>query len=393
MRHSYRLWILGALLNAVACEAQDLAPLSLSAPVSPILARARASLRIAPVAAALSNQYIVVLKPEASVESVLTAAGSPPLRTYSVINGFAAELTQSQVDALLDDPSVQFIEQNQTVTAAAVQQAAPWPLDRIDQATLPLSTTYAYRSAGFGVSVYVIDSGIETAHPQFGGRAANVFDAFGGNGEDCNGHGTYVAGAIGSRTYGAAKGVYLLGVKVIDCKLSGSTEQLIAGIDWVKKNRVGSSVANIGLGMPYSEALNTAVTNLANSGVFVVAAAGNMGKDACLYSPGSAANVTTVAATTSTDIHAVYSNSGRCIDLYAPGSEVTSTNVGGAPRLVSGTSLSGAYVAGVAALFKDNFGDAPAATVEAWLKANATPNVIKGVPAGTPNLLLNKESL
>lgn len=393
----------GALLAMAACGPQELSSRTWAPAGSPSLLRPRAELRMAPAATAIPNQYIVVLKPGTTPASTLMPAGASPRRTYSVINGYAAELSAAQVEGLRADPGVQFIEQNQRVTAAATQQGAPWGLDRIDQRTLPLSTTYGYRSAGFGVSVYVIDSGLASGHPQFGGRAANVFDVFGGNGEDCNGHGTYVAGAIGSRTYGASKGVYLLGVKVVDCTLNGSTEQLIAGIDWVTNNHVGPAIANIGLGVPYSEALNAAATRLSDSGVFVVAAAGNSGRatvpaDACQYSPGSAPGVMTVAATTSADAHASYSNSGPCIGLYAPGSSVTSTYVDVAnnvftTKVVTGTSLSGAYVAGVAAMYKDSYGDAPQATVEGWLKAAATRDIIQGVPASTPNLLLNTGAL
>jgi subtilisin family serine protease len=227
----------------------------------------------------------------------------------------------------------------------------------------------------------------------FGGRATAAYDALGGNGQDCNGHGTHVAGTVGSSTYGVAKGVSLYGVRVLDCNGSGSNSGVIAGIDYVRTKHVKPAVANMSLGGGYSATINTAVTNLSNAGVFVAVAAGNDNANACNYSPASAPVVTTVGATTKTTARATYSNYGSCVDLYAPGSSITSTWSNGSTNTISGTSMASPHVAGVAALYKATYGDASQATIDAWLKNNATNNAVTSNPSGTPNKLLNKGAL
>jgi len=243
------------------------------------------------------------------------------------------------------------------------------------------------------VYAYIIDTGIQTSHSQFGGRASNVYDAFGGNGQDCNGHGTHVAGTVGSSTYGIAKAVRLRGLRVLNCSGSGSTSGIIAAIDWLRANYTAPAVANMSLGGGYSAALNTAVTNLSNAGVFMAVAAGNENQNACNVSPASASGVATVAASTSTDAKASYSNYGSCVELYAPGSSITSTWLSGGTRSISGTSMASPHVAGVAALYKGANGNASSSTILSWLINNATANVISGNITGTPNRLLYKSSL
>src|SRR3989454_1354765 len=188
----------------------------------------------------------------------------------------------------------------------------PWGLDRIDQQALPLSGTYTYTSDGAGVQAYIIDTGIWTLHPDFGGRADNVYDALTLDlvaiGEDCNGHGTHVAGTVGGATYGVAKGVSLHGVRVLGCAGVGFTSDVIAGVDWGAANHQSPAVANMSLGGGGSAALNTAVTNLANSGAFLAWAAGNDNADACNSSPAGASDVFTVAASEKTDAKASYSD-------------------------------------------------------------------------------------
>jgi subtilisin family serine protease len=264
----------------------------------------------------------------------------------------------------------------------------PWGLDRIDQRALPLSRSYTYNSTGAGVSVYVIDTGLQSNHPDFGGRARNVYDTFGGNGEDCQGHGTHVGGTIGGATYGVAKSAQLRGVKVLNCSGSGSTSGIIAAVDWVRRNAAKPAVANMSLGGGYSGSLNTAVTNLVNSGVFVAVAAGNEGQNACNVSPASASGTYTVAAD-KTDTRASFSNYGACVDGYAPGVAIKSAWLTSGTNTISGTSMASPHVAGVAALYKSRNGDVAASTIVSWINTNATANVIKSNPSQTPNRLLN----
>jgi subtilisin family serine protease len=273
--------------------------------------------------------------------------------------------------------------------------ANSWGLDRIDQRNRPLSGTYSYNTTASNVYAYVIDTGIYTAHSQFGGRAANVYDVFGGNGQDCNGHGTHVAGTIGGSSYGIARAVRLRGVRVLNCSGSGSTSGIIAAVDWVRNNRTNPAVANLSLGGGYSSSLNTAVNNLHNSGVFVAVAAGNSNRNACNYSPASASSVYTTAASTSSDAKASYSNYGSCVDGYAPGSAIRSAWIGstGATNTISGTSMASPHVAGVAALYKAANGNVSSSSIVSWINSNATTSVISGNVSGTPNRLLFKSTL
>ena len=198
---------------------------------------------------------------------------------------------------------------------------------------------------------------------------------------------------MGSATYGVAKNAYLRAVRVLNCAGSGTTSQVLAGINWVATNHISPAVANMSLGGGFSQAENDAVNNLANSGVFIAVAAGNSSADACNTSPASAANATTVAATTSTDARASYSNYGGCVDLYGPGSSITSTWLNSGTNTISGTSMATPHVTGVAVLYKSNFGDASYSTIRSWLTTNATANVISGNVTGTPNKLLYKAGL
>ncbi|WP_067813107.1 S8 family peptidase [Actinomadura kijaniata] len=343
----------------------------------------------------LAGQYIVTLKPGVSVGSTVSRTKVRTLHRYGkAINGFAARLTSAQLARLRTTPGVAAIEQDGVVRASETQSNPPsWGLDRIDQARLPLSSSYTYNSRGAGVNAYVIDTGIAASHSDFGGRASNVYDALGGNGNDCNGHGTHVAGTVGGTRHGVAKSVNLRGVRVLDCNGSGSWSQVIAGMDWVARNHVKPAVANLSLGGGYSSSVNAAADRLANAGVFVAVAAGNENTNACNRSPASAANVTTVAASTRTDAKASYSNYGSCVELYAPGSAITSTWLNGGTNTINGTSMASPHVAGVAALYKATNGDAAYGTIRSWIVSRASSGVITGNPSGTPNLLLNTGGL
>jgi len=354
-------------------------------------------------AEAVPGQYIVVLQdnvadPATVARDLVNAAGGSLLRVYtSAIKGFAARLSAPAAAALQSNPLVTYVEADQVMRADVTQamdgNGDPWGLDRIDQGALPLSGTYTYTSTGAGVHAYIIDTGIWTLHPEFGGRANNVFDAYGATGEDCNGHGTHVAGTIGSATYGVAKGVSLHGVRVLSCVGLGLNSDVIAGVDWVTANHVNPAVANMSLGGGKSAALDQAVTSLWNSGVFLAVAAGNDNVDACTESPSGAPSVFTVAASTKTDAKASYSNWGTCVEVYAPGSAIVSTYLAGTTMSLSGTSMATPHVVGVGALYKATFGDQPSASVANWITSNSTAGAITGNVSGTPNRLLFKGTL
>jgi subtilisin family serine protease len=310
-----------------------------------------------------------------------------------VLNGFAAQLNRGQLTALQHNPQVDYVEQDMEVMAETTQTSPTWGLDRIDERSLPLSGSYTYNQTGSGVRVYIIDSGIQTSHPDFGGRASAVYDAFGGNGQDCNGHGTHVAGTVGGARYGVAKGVYLRAVRVLDCGGTGSWSGIIAGINWVASNHIKPAVANMSLGGGYNASVNTAVTNLINKGVFTAVAAGNSNQNACNFSPASAPGTLTLAASDRTDVKASFSNYGGCVDVYAPGVAITSTYFNGSTTAMNGTSMASPHAAGLGALYKANYGDAYSSTIVSWIINNATTGVISGNPSGTPNRLLYKGGL
>jgi subtilisin family serine protease len=276
------------------------------------------------------------------------------------------------------------------MTADTTQTNPPWGLDRIDQRNLPLNATYNYNWTGSGVRAYIIDTGIRTSHTQFGGRASAVFDALGGNGQDCNGHGTHVAGTVGGSTYGVAKSSLLRAVRVLDCNGSGSTSGVISGVDWVRQNFIAPAVANMSLGGGVSSALDTAVNNLSNAGVTIAVAAGNSNANACNSSPARAANAITTGATTTTDARASFSNFGTCVDIFAPGSGILSAwfSSNTATATLSGTSMASPHVAGVAALYKQAVPSASATTVRNAIVNNATTNKVTNAGTGSPNRLL-----
>jgi subtilisin family serine protease len=344
---------------------------------------------------AIEGSYIVVLRDgvEAQSKAAEKAArkGGKLKHAYAaVLNGFAVELSDEALADMRADPDVQYVEEDQTVTISTTQTGATWGIDRIDQRNRPLSGTYTYTSTGAGVRAYIIDTGIRPTHTQFGTRASTVYGS-----NDCNGHGTHVAGTIGGSTYGVAKGALLRGVQVLNCAGSGSWSGIIAGMDWVRVNHIKPAVANMSLGGGFSSSVNTAANNLSNAGVFVAVAAGNSNANSCNFSPASAANVTSVMSSTSSDAKSSFSNFGSCAHLYAPGSSITSAwwTSNTATNTISGTSMASPHVAGVAALYKATFGDASSSTIRTWLINNSTANVITGNPSGTPNRLLFKSTL
>ena len=356
----------------------------------------------APPGLAIPGQYIVVLRddvddPEGKSREKNNRQGGAMSHTYrNVIKGFSARLSDAAVKDLLADPDVAYIEEDQQVTLSTTQSPPPsWGLDRIDERSLPLSNSYTYNATAAQQSVvraYIIDTGILTSHPDFGGRASVGFDAMGGNGIDCNGHGTHVAGTVGGATYGIAKSVKLVAVRVLNCSGSGTNSGVIAGMDWVATNHISPAVANMSLGGGSSSAVNTSANNLASSGVFLAVAAGNSNANACNSSPSGAANATVVAASAINDSRASFSNFGSCVDLYAPGVSIKSDWLNNGTNTISGTSMASPHVTGVGALYKAVNGNASFSTIRSWLVNNATNNAISGNPAGTPNKLLFKST-
>lgn len=336
------------------------------------------------------GEYIVTVADQDNGVQAATRHGVIATHTYShVLHGFAAKLTARQLGALRADPSVTRITANGIMTIQTTQPNPPaWGIDRIDQATLPLSNSYTYTSTGAGVHAYVIDTGIDTSVAEFGGRAVFDLNTAGGPSKDCNGHGTHVAGTIGSASYGVAKQVRLHAVKVLNCSGSGTFAGVIAGMDWVAANHISPAVANMSLGGGFDATVNAALNNLASSGVFVAVAAGNSAADACTFSPASAANATTVMASDINDNRASFSNFGACAHVYGPGVSILSTQPRNGTALFSGTSMATPHVAGVGALYKATFGDAPFSTVRSWIVSHATSGVINGNPAGSANLLV-----
>ncbi|MDB4890886.1 MAG: serine protease [Gemmatimonadetes bacterium] len=312
--------------------------------------------------------------------------------TYkSALKGMTLTMSAAAADSLRDEPNVAFVEQDRMSATATTQSGASWGIDRTDQRGLPLNNAYSYSADGSGVTVYILDSGINFTHSDFGGRASAGTDIMtpGGTAADCHGHGSTVSGVVAGSTYGVAKKAKLVAVRVVDCNGNSANSTTIAGIDWVTSHRVLPAVANLSLQNVYSAALNQSIANAVAAGVTFVVAAGNSSADACSASPSSAPSAIVVGATDMSDAFASFSNYGSCVTMLAPGVNIPGPSIGSnsATKTWSGTSFASPHVAGLAALYLQTHPTATPAQVRSYLLSNATPSAIKSVPSGTPNLL------
>ncbi len=390
-----------ASLAAAACSDTS-APTRVAVPSSPARSMASAA---AQAGERIPDQYIVVLRSDvadvAGTARQLAAANGATIEFIyeKALRGFAARMSATSADALARNPLVSYVEQDQVVTAIATEtmdsNGDPWGLDRIDAAS-GLSGTYTYALTGAGVVAYIIDTGIRTTHTEFGGRASGGYTAIAdGNGtNDCNGHGTHVSGTVGGSTYGVAKAVQLVAVRVLDCGGSGSVSGVVAGIDWVTAHHAAQAVANMSLGGGASTSLDDAVRNSIASGVAYAIAAGNgnlagIAQDACNYSPARVNEAMTIGATTKSDAKTSWSNYGSCVDWFAPGSGIKSAwaTDDNATNTISGTSMATPHTTGVAALYLEANPSATPQQVRDGLYAATTKGVVTSSSTANNNLL------
>ncbi len=400
MRRKKSLRTLAALVVAAAAAACTDVPTGSSPDLARVTPTAAAPLLTAAPGKGIPDRYIVVFNDDVAdapglARRLVAAQGGTLHHTYEhALRGFAATLPAPALDALRRNPQVRWVEEDGAASGSATQYSAPWGLDRIDQSDLPLNGTYNHYLTGSGVRVYVLDSGIRFDHVEFGGRAMGGFDGYGGDGSDCYGHGTHVAGIIGGSNYGVAKQASLVSVRVLGCDNRGEYSTIIAGVDWVtgKYHPWIPAVANMSLSGAANASLDAAVNNsIANGIIYVIAAGNDNGSDACNVSPARVGAALTVGATNSSDNRASFSNVGSCLDLFAPGLNIPSAfnTSSTATYIASGTSMAAPHVAGVAALYLQRYPSATPASVGSAIVNAAFTNRLSNVGTGSPNRLLN----
>jgi subtilisin family serine protease len=346
------------------------------------------------------SDFIVIFEPEVSrttSNKIILNSDGQLIRGYSkVFNGTLVSGPTTKMLALAKNPKVLSVEENLEVSIFAVQDPAPWGLDRIDQESLPLNSTFDDRNfQGANTISYIVDTGIDSTNTDFEGRVRSGYDAIQGVGSysDCNGHGTHVAGIVGSKTFGVAKQTALVPVRVLNCDGEGSYSSVIAGLNWIAAtHRPGdAAVVNMSLGGVTSSTLDEAVSNLFSKGITVVVAAGNDNDNACSYSPARAPEAITVGATgsmTSLDERASYSNFGSCLDIFAPGTSIPSTWLGAQTyNTISGTSMAAPHVAGLIARFIGQYPGLTPAQITRSIKSSSIKNQVSLAGTGSPNNL------
>ena len=366
-----------------------------SNPTRPSLS-ADAKFSVSSNAEVVPGRFMITLRDDVSPESVASEHGVRTDFIYRhALTGFAGSISDAARAGLFRDARVLRIEPDGIAHTVTTQSGATWGLDRIDQRTLPLSGTYTYANTGSGVTAYIIDTGIEISHSDFGGRASVGVDEIGDgrNGIDCNGHGTHVSGTVGGSAWGVAKGVSLVAVRVLNCSGSGSWSGVVAGIDWVVGNHTGGpAVSNMSLGGGASATVDDAVNRMIDDGVASAVAAGNgnfagRAQDACKSSPARVPNAMTIGATDKTDTKTSWSNYGKCVDWFAPGLGITSDWLNGGTNTISGTSMATPHTTGVAALYLESNPSASPADVRAALFANLSTGVVKNSRTTNNHLL------
>ena len=380
-------------LGALAVSAcQDVA-----GPESPLAGPAGPTPQAAVQSDTIPGQYIVLLKSsvadaDAARQELMWNRRSAIEQTYQyALKGFAAKLSKAEADSLKRNPKVALVQPDLRVKAQSVtlQSSPDWGLDRIDEHAFPLDDRYSYSATGAGVNVYVIDGGVRLTHHEFGGRAHFAFDAFGGSGTDCRGHGTHVAGTIAGATYGVAKKANIYSVKVLDCDGNSTLSKIVAGVDWVTGHRKLPAVANMSLGSVANSTFDDFVKASIASGVTYVVSAGNDDRDACNQSPARVSSVITVGSTDANDYRSSWSNYGSCVNIFAPGNNITSAfyTSDDATRVMAGTSMASPHVAGVAALYLSAHPGASPSQVKSAIIDNASTGYVKDA-AGTANRIV-----